>query len=347
MAAVSAFSLAVSEAKNAAAAAAGDLKISGPHTHGNLAVYFIHGESAKGPVPLTLAEGLERGGVRVFETGDVNELKIENAGDQPVFIQSGDIVKGGRQDRVITSSLILKPKSGEVPLAAFCVEHGRWSSRGGESATYFESAAEAVPSREAKLAMKAPRTVSALGAVGARDGGDSVSARQTDVWASVARTQAKLASGLNASVESEASATSLQLSLENEKLQKTRAEYVDALKTEGESGDDIVGYAFAVNGKLNSADVYESNGLFRKMWLKQLQSAATEAIGERDDKAKPAEAPAADLVKTFLADAKQGAVTHDGVTSGNRIEVRDSVKAVYFAATPSASAVVHENYLAK
>ncbi len=105
-------------------------RVSGPHVHENLAVYFIHGPSAPGPVPLTLQEALDKGSVRVIETGEVNELKIENTGSDEIFIQSGDIVKGGRQDRVLSMSFVLPPKSGEVSLAAFCVEHGRWSARG-------------------------------------------------------------------------------------------------------------------------------------------------------------------------------------------------------------------------
>ena len=87
-------------------------RVSGPHTHENLAVYFIHGASTPGPVPLTLQEALDKGSVRVLETGTVNELKIENTGEEEVFIQSGDIVKGGKQDRVLRMSFVLPPKSG-------------------------------------------------------------------------------------------------------------------------------------------------------------------------------------------------------------------------------------------
>ena len=93
--------------------------ISGPFSHQNLSIYFVHGKSAEGPVPLILQEALDVGAVEVIETGSVNELKIRNKGDKPVFVQSGEIVKGGRQDRVVTVSFLLPPKSGEVPLAAF------------------------------------------------------------------------------------------------------------------------------------------------------------------------------------------------------------------------------------
>ncbi len=127
---------------SASASAATETRISGPHIHDNLAVYFVHGRSADGPTPLTLAEALAKGSVNVIETGSVNELKIENTGTDEVFIQSGDIVKGGKQDRVLTVSLLLPAKSGKVPIASFCVEQGRWTSRGKEDVGKFSSAVE-------------------------------------------------------------------------------------------------------------------------------------------------------------------------------------------------------------
>ncbi len=113
--------------------AAGDeaARISGPVAYDNLAVYFIHGKSAPGKVPLTLDEALAKGTGRVLETGD--ELQIKNLGDDEVFVQSGDIVKGGRPGPDLMVSLILPPRSGRIPIASFCVEQGRWSGRGGEA----------------------------------------------------------------------------------------------------------------------------------------------------------------------------------------------------------------------
>src|SRR5262245_42904540 len=64
-------------------------RISGPVVHENLAVYFIRGLSAPGKVPLTLEEAMTRRVVQVRETGNVNQLEIENLGNEEVFIQSG------------------------------------------------------------------------------------------------------------------------------------------------------------------------------------------------------------------------------------------------------------------
>src|SRR5262245_6069931 len=139
-----------------AVAASERYRISNPVTHENLTIYFVHGPSASGPVPLTLKEALLKGGLDVHETGNVNQLFVANRSDEEVFIQAGDIVKGGRQDRVLTVSLVVPPKSGRVPIGAYCVEQGRWSARGRESVVKFSSAESAVPSRDAKMALYAP-----------------------------------------------------------------------------------------------------------------------------------------------------------------------------------------------
>jgi hypothetical protein len=330
-------------------------RITGPHVHENLAVYFIHGKSAPGPVPLTLQEAMEKGRVDVLETGTVSELKIENKGDQDIFIQAGDIVKGGKQDRVLTMSFVLPPKSGKVALSAFCVERGRWSARGSENDAAFASAAEAMPSREAKLAMHAPAEPvrePLAGASGAQHvqtdslasayGGAS---RQKRVWDSVARTQSNLSSGLAASVAAPQSATSLQLSLENEKLQKARAAYVEAIEKQGIAADDIVGYAIAINGRISTADVYPSNGLFRKMWDKQLAAGATEALGQKD--AAGGAPPAIKEVGAFLAAAEAGNASDPVVNAMSRQEVHDADKALFVEARRSDGSWVHRNYLAK
>src|SRR4029079_5509310 len=72
-----------------------DCKLSGPYTHGNLAVFLIHGpDKLKDRQFLTLEEGIAKKVLVVHETSNVNELAIEKTGDTDVYVQSGDIVKG-------------------------------------------------------------------------------------------------------------------------------------------------------------------------------------------------------------------------------------------------------------
>ncbi len=154
-------------------------RLSSPVSHGNLAIYFVHGRSRSGPVPLTLQEAMEKKVVEVREIGRVNEVLLENVGNEEVFVQAGDIVKGGQQDRVLSVSLMLAPRSGAVSVASFCVESGRWSARGTEDAHMFSSSNAIVPSRRAKLEM----AFSGAARPDAASGGS----RQQEVWKSVAQ----------------------------------------------------------------------------------------------------------------------------------------------------------------
>src|ERR1044072_8661430 len=113
---------------------ANNYRLTGPYQHENLTIFLIHGPNqADSSKFIPLQEALERKLVVVHETSDVNELSIENvSATEEVFVQAGDIVKGGQQDRGLAVDLIVPAKSGQIPISAFCVEHGRWArSRGG------------------------------------------------------------------------------------------------------------------------------------------------------------------------------------------------------------------------
>jgi ARG/rhodanese/phosphatase superfamily protein len=322
----------------------GPYRLSDPVTFRNLAIYFVHGASRGGPVPLTLQEALAKKAVTVSETGQVNELKVENTGDEAIFIQSGDIVKGGQQDRVLSVSVLLPPHSGAMAISSFCVESGRWSARGAEDARTFSSSASAVPSRVAKLEM--------AGAAAPKPDGTTApaGARQQEIWKSVAEVQGKLTRSLGAPVAAQKSQSSLQLALENGRLAEEQAAYIAALQGKGEEGTEIIGYVLAVNGKVNSADIYPSNGLFRKMWPKLLRASVTEAIGERDDKAAPPPAPPVADVDGFLADAAKAKLVEKDTKEKTKVGVRENTNVMSVETRPAdvpAAAWVHRNYIAK
>ncbi len=269
-----------------APASAQPLPISGPYAHENLAVYLVHGrDQLKGRDFLTLDDALKQNKAKLYETGEVGELMIENLSEKEVFVQAGDIVCGGQQDRMIAVDLILAAESGRVPLKSFCVEAGRWNRRGNESSAYFSSSSNAAPSNELKLA--------------ARQQAD-----QRAVWTGVANAQRRLSTNLGKSVASRASETSLELSLENEDLRKQTAAYTNDLskKAAGKDNDDVIGLVIAINGQVESADLYASPKLFRKLWPKLLEAGATEAIAAKSDKpdAKSATPPTVQAVRDFL-----------------------------------------------
>ena len=100
-----------------------DYRLEGPFTQGNLTVFLVHGkDKIKGQTFITLQEALVQRKVIVRETREVNSLTIENVSGEEVYVQSGDIVKGGAQDRMLVTDLILPPRSGKIAIDAFCVE---------------------------------------------------------------------------------------------------------------------------------------------------------------------------------------------------------------------------------
>src|SRR5262249_31774948 len=237
-----------------------------------------------------------------------------NSKTEEVFIQSGDIVKGGRQDRTVAYDFILPPRSGKVYVTVWCVEHGRWTQRGNESATTFSSSTTQVATRELKLAAKY---------AGARGG------FQSAVWTNVAIAQQKLHKSLGSSVRAKESANSLQLTLEQDKVHKAAAGYTEKLAGLLKGKTDVIGYAIAINGKVNCADVYASPGLFEKLWPKLLSAAAVEAVAERRPGKKFA-AAGAQAIQDFLAKADKGQAAKQQVSRRIRMVVRQAAHGFLF-----------------
>lgn len=305
-------------------------RLEGPFTQGNLSVFLIHGkDKMKGATFLTLQEALVQRKVIVRETRSVNELTIENISSEEVYVQSGEIVKGGAQDRMMAVDLILPPRSGKIPISAFCVENGRWSQRGNEQVAVFGSSANIVAGRDVKLAARNASS-------------------QTEVWRQVAVAQDKLSANTGTRVNGAASPTSYQLALENKQVQASSDSYFKALEGIVDGKTDVIGYVFAINGKINSADVYASSALFKKLWPKLLKASSIEAVaemrqGERFDAPKPA------AVQGFLDESEKGVDKPKDVSPRVQMVTRESDDNVFFETRDRAksSTWVHRNYIKK
>jgi hypothetical protein len=235
-----------------------------PTTAKNLTAWFVSvppGQTI--PNYTVLEEAMENQAGLLHETGDVNELLIENPGDTDLFIQAGDIVKGGRQDRTLGADFIVPAKSGKVPIPVFCVEAARWHKRRSESDAHFSKSSDYASSKKLRAALRTSKS-------------------QGEVWASVEEEQAKLSESIGLCAQSHLSPSSLQLSYEMKETTAAVDEYLGVLELAptGES----VGVVWAINGKLSHADIYGSTALFRKVWKKLVRAAAFEAIGERSEK---------------------------------------------------------------
>jgi hypothetical protein len=302
--------------------------IATPATYKNLSVFLIKGpDHFKGRTYLTLEEALKRKQVEVKETGEVSQLAMDNVGTASVYIQSGEIVRGGKQDRALRYDMIVSPGARQVPLASFCVEQGRWAARGKEVVSKFSKSKNSLVTKQLRIS--------------------NLIGNQAQVWSQVSAAQEGLSNNLGLRVNSAGSPTSLELSLEHDAVKKKVKRYTSQIKRK--LGDDrhAVGLGFAVNGQLSAVHIYGSSALFKKLLPKLLKEAAVEALAELK-KGKRFRAPNADKVWQFISEARQG----------RQITKRPSKRVTIYIAEADTSVathtydvvgrdVLHESYLSR
>ncbi|MBK8812636.1 MAG: hypothetical protein IPN69_18165 [Acidobacteria bacterium] len=292
-------------------------------THKNLTIFLIRGkDAAKSGNILTLQEAMARDLFAVYETSNVNELEVENLSKEfDVFIQSGDIVKGGKQDRVLAVSVIIPARSGRIRIQAFCVESGRWEKRDAESDGRFSSSNERIVTRDLKVAANESRS-------------------QGQVWQEVEKVQDKLSANVSSDVRHEIEDESptqprKQEATGRDRRIRQKLPGITAGKT------DIIGYAFAINGEINSADVYVSNALFGKLWDRMLRAAATEAVAEYNNRLafRPIKS---DQILEFMQQAEKAKSEERATTKGAKVIIRsDKENSLYEAVDEKSKVTVH------
>lgn len=294
-------------------------------THANLTVYPIY-ESPVGDAGdyISLDEGLKQGSVVITETGGnnarplirnrnspinrtgptfqnqrqagsgatVNTLWLTNKSGKKLLILTGEMVSGGKQDRIIQKDVLIPTSKEPVNVSVFCVEQNRWAGN------------------EAKFAP------AAMGAGGLAD--PSVRGRaqhersQGAVWGQVDASLSKL--------KTDNSTKTYGANLNSPVIQKSADSYVQSIQKSFPL-DRAVGVAVAVNGKMVWMDRFANNQMFRKYWPKMIKSYALEAMQaiQRTPSPKP---PTYDEAMRY-ADARDGKMTHeseDGVWKLVKIE---------------------------
>ncbi len=263
-------------------------KVLAPIQHGNLAVFPVVTAATHDTQQfLTLDEGLRSGDVVVSETGNieplvrsrrggfplppprggaqVNRLVLVNNSKRPLILLAGEIVTGGKQDRVIGKDRLVPAESDPIDLGVFCVEPGRWTATNAHFGSY--DAAMAQP------------------AVRARAMADK---NQEMVWSEVRKAQGSVAAQLSAPMAAEVGGTSsyARVMQNGEVKQKVDSvagpiqhDYQSVIKQLRDR--NAVGVVVAVNGEIIWADIFASTSLLEKYWPKLVRSYAAEAIVSR------------------------------------------------------------------
>jgi ARG/rhodanese/phosphatase superfamily protein len=303
-------------------------KVLDPIRHGSLTVFPVVAPRtyATGEF-MTLDEGLRSGDVVVTEYGnvrglmrrrptpavqaqvqsaEVNRLVLINNSKRPLLLLAGEIVTGGKQDRVIGKDRIVPPESDPVDLSVFCVEPGRWVASsehfGTSGATY--GGAVGGPIHGAPV----PGTMMAQPSVRAKAMGDK---DQAEVWAEVKKQQQSMvveveASASPVSTQEIQSTSSYARVMENKDVKEKVDEIAAPIQQNYESlikqlrDRKAVGVVVAVNGRIIWADVFASTELLERYWPKLVRSYASEAVVTR---AKGGEVTSAQA-EAFLGDVE-------------------------------------------
>jgi ARG/rhodanese/phosphatase superfamily protein len=280
-------------------------KVLDPIRQGNLTVFPVVATQSHDTTEfLTLDEGLKSGEVVVTEYGkvpplirrrpqidpriprrdgaEVNRLVLVNNSKRPLILLAGEIVTGGKQDRVIAKDRIVPAESDPIDLGVFCVEPGRW-----------------VATSEKFGSMGAP-----MAAPGVR-GMAMAEKNQAKVWSEVGKSRDAIAATLPAPAATEVTATSSYARVMDNKEVKERVDSVaEPIRRNYESlikqlrDRNAVGVVAAVDGEIIWADVFGSTNLLQKYWPKLIRSYAAEAVVTR---AKGAEVSTR-KAQEFLAD---------------------------------------------
>jgi hypothetical protein len=295
-------------------------RVLAPIESGNLILFPVvraDGKSTMETPFITLDEGLKSGEVEVTEAGrarglvrrrgggeaqntyrgdEVNTLVLVNHSKRPLLLLAGEVVTGGKQDRIVAKDRIVRADGDPIDLSVFCIEPGRWTE---SSPVFGASDKSAAGSFMVQPAVRERAMVD-------QD--------QQQVWDSVHGTMSKMeaaaappapaSTGRGGGVMYDAAppmslgTTSYAKMMENPAIEqkvdeaaapvmKAREEVLAKLRDE-----HAVGVVVAVRGEIVWADLFASTDLLARYWTKLVRSYAAESLTEGEDHAAPSVADA-------------------------------------------------------
>jgi hypothetical protein len=257
--------------------------------------------SRNGAEPAVMSSG---GGAQV------NQLVLVNRGKKPLLLLAGEVVSGGKQDRIIGKDRIIPIGAQPLPLDVFCVEHSRWTSGGSNFAaaktmvhpSVREQAAIDQDQNKVWAAVRGDSVGSGTGVgsgsgggVGAAAGGNVAGGTapgatgraqsQSQMSSNPEMTAPRITSRELSSVMASAAPTegyrsiyqsaAVGPSVENFALEVERR---FNRATSGLKGEHVVGVIVAFGGEVAWSDIFASSQLFDAYWPKLLRSYAVEAL---------------------------------------------------------------------
>jgi hypothetical protein len=271
---------------------------------------------------VTLAEAKKAGWIEIVEVPgeeQVDTLKVRYFGPRPMILFAGELLLGGKQDRVVAKDTVVKPDE-TVDVMVFCVEPGRWE---GET-MHFDAQVSQVP---LEIKYKA------------------VTGDQQEVWDEVGRYNEAVAADTGVDI----AGTSLKGGYMATTNTKEFTESLEKALKELRSRKDVVGVVIVLDGKVSSFEYFQSPRLFEASAESVIRGALASAlVGKGSSKAPPL-TEIADFVSRCLKSASE-------VPAGDKAEMQPLRESSYGVAggvtnspstAQSAGAVVHGSFYEK
>ena len=299
-------------------------KVGAPIVYANLTVAPLYSASADQPLDdeeyLTLVEATKAKAIEVTElegnTSDaqVRAVHVTNNSDKAIFLMAGEVILGGKQDRIISNTTVIEPGTKQLEVAVFCVEQGRWDGRTAE----FQASGKIGHS---KLRGRA-----------------TYDKEQGSVWAEVSAQNKKS----KAAPETDTYKASLKAA------QKNARKYVAHIEPRLAPDKKVLGMVVAIDGKPVALDAFANPRLFGKMRPALLESYALEAAtsggkGKADVKTLDAFVQEATTAKKAREAEASGDVLNDYTESAQTKGSKAMRRSKKSAKKP---AVVQESYFA-
>jgi hypothetical protein len=317
----------------------GDWRILDPVTYENISVFPVvapYGQDTG--AFLTLEEGLATGEVLIRERGSeemvrgrdgrpvlipqttgasVNQLVLVNRSKRPLLLLAGELVSGGKQDRVIGKDRIVPVGAPPLPLDVFCVEHGRWTG-----SSQFAAAGTIVhPSVRERAA---------------------VDQKQNEVWNAVrsgttvqadAAAPAPMISGsrLQSAIAGNAHTEAYEKIYQSGAVGVSIDDFVAEVQrrfsgaTSGLKGERVVGVVVGYGGEVAWSDIFASGDLFDHYWHKLLRSYAVEALARPTVRAVASRENASEFLRRLngreTTETEPGVYRWSEITEGRLAEI--------------------------
>ncbi|MCU0606771.1 MAG: hypothetical protein MUF78_04985 [Candidatus Edwardsbacteria bacterium] len=270
------------------------ISVGNPIIYRGLAVFPLSGQSASRLNGCrTLSQAMDRGYITVSEKdgGEVNRLFVENSGPSLVFLMAGELLAGCKQDRMVGDDCLLPPRSGRIPLTAYCVEHGRWTEQGHT----FKAVGAAVQPGMRKVAKESRDQHAVWGAVASQYQAQSVPMSATGTYRSV---------------------------VDDKEVARKREAYVERFAGVPSLGRGVCGCAVAIGGRIVCVDVVATPELFSALWPALAASYAMDAMGSDAGRATVGRSDIADFLRDAARCGMDEART-DGVGTAYEIRSRE------------------------